>query len=568
MRPHVTTSIRSAIEGEGLSIVYQPVVDIRTGAIVGAEALARFSAEPRRGPDVWFAEAWDAGLGLELEVAAIKLAIVGLERFPADAYLAVNASPTTLMSPELFEVLQSAPACRIVVEVTEHMRIDDYTAVVAAVAKLRTLGVRLSVDDAGAGFASFQHVLRLRPDVIKLDRSLTADIDQNPVRAALAGALVTFAGSLGARICAEGIERIEELTVLQKLGIAYGQGYFLARPAPLPFPEIPKGMWFAPPPIERSALLVSPAVRDLTRLAALDETELLDSGPDEKFDRFTRLVTGLLGVPMALISLVAGDRQYFKSTQGVPESVRQNPSTSLTHSLCQHTVTTQLPLIIEDTREHPLVRDNGAVTELGISAYMGIPLLSEGQALGTLCALDMAPRQWTEEQVLLLGDLAAMLATKLELRQLRRRVRDDRELFRAMFDHTDAALSLSDVEGRIVRVSRKMCSLLGRDPAEMDNQLVASLYAGDEVIGMFRRSAELLTGQAAQTESLMHPVRSDGGRVAMKATTTMIRAADGAARYFLTTFTPVVALARTAMDAVTVPAPPVSLAVAATAAAD
>lgn len=115
----MSTTILKAIRGDGLSIAYQPVVDIRTGAVVGAEALARFAAEPRRGPDVWFAEAWEAGLGLELELAAIRAALEGLSSFPPGVYLAVNASPVTLVAPDLFELLRSAPSERIVVEVTE-----------------------------------------------------------------------------------------------------------------------------------------------------------------------------------------------------------------------------------------------------------------------------------------------------------------------------------------------------------------------------------------------------------------------------------------------------------------
>ena len=198
-------------------MAFQPVVDIRTGLVVGAEALARFHAEPYRTPDVWFNEAWSVGLGLELELAAIARALESLVAIPKDTYIAVNAAPATLCSDGLLDLLQQFSLERVVVELTEHSRVDNYDALIAGIARLRAEGARLSIDDAGAGFSSFQHVLRLQPDIIKLDRSLTTDIDKNPVRAALATALVTFADSLGAQICAEGIETLDELVTLQKL---------------------------------------------------------------------------------------------------------------------------------------------------------------------------------------------------------------------------------------------------------------------------------------------------------------------------------------------------------------
>lgn len=228
--------IRGALNPGGFTVHFQPVVDIRIGSTVGAEALARFSGEPRRSPDVWFNEAWEVGLGIELELVAIERALQQISALPEETYVAVNAAPETLRSAALLEMIARFIPKRVVVELTEHARVDDYRPLLEAIARLRALGVRLSVDDAGAGFASFQHVMLLRPDIIKLDRGLTTQVDRNPVRAALAGAIVTFSNSLGSNICAEGVETVEELATLQKLGVKYGQGYLLARPAPLPLP--------------------------------------------------------------------------------------------------------------------------------------------------------------------------------------------------------------------------------------------------------------------------------------------------------------------------------------------
>ncbi len=402
-------------------MVYQPVVDIRTGQVVGAEALARFNTQPYRSPDEWFADAWTAGAGLQLEMHAIERALSVLDSFPPDVYIAVNTAPATLCSAALFNLLRALPPGRVVVELTEHARVDDYDALIAAVARLRAIGARLSVDDAGAGFSSFQHVLRLQPNVIKLDRSLTTKIDESPIRAALAAALVTFAESLGAQICAEGIETEAELVALQKLGVSYGQGYFLARPGPLPLPQPPPGVWTTRyVRAQASALNPSPAVLSAGRLQALDDTHLLDSAPEEDFDRFTRLVSKLLTVPVALVSLVDNDRQFFKSAIGLTEPWASARQTPLTHSFCQHAVTTRLPLVIDDARTHPLVRDNGAVLEIGVGAYAGVPIVTaDGDALGALCAIDSGPRVWTQEELASLHDLTALLVAQIELRRLK-----------------------------------------------------------------------------------------------------------------------------------------------------
>lgn len=237
-RRHRRNRIERLMAGEGLTMVFQPVVDLTDGRVTGAEALARMALEPTRPPDQWFAEAARLGLGVDLELAAVRAALAGLDRLPPDATLAVNVSPATVLDPRLEVTLARVAASRVSLEVTEHARVEDYDVLARALAGLRRDGVRLAVDDAGAGFASLQHILRLRPDVIKLDISLTRDIDTDPVRRALATSLVRFATEMGATIVAEGIETATELTALRELGVPLGQGYHLQRPGPLPVPEL------------------------------------------------------------------------------------------------------------------------------------------------------------------------------------------------------------------------------------------------------------------------------------------------------------------------------------------
>jgi EAL domain-containing protein (putative c-di-GMP-specific phosphodiesterase class I) len=219
-----------------LRVVFQPIVELATGRVIGAEALARFACEPDRPPDAWFTEAAEVGLGPDLEVAAVREALAQLDGLPAGAYMSLNASPATLFAGRLEEVLAGVPCERLVIELTEHHEVSDYERLNRALAPLREAGVRLAVDDTGAGFASLRHILRLGPDVIKLDRTLTQGIDTDVVRRSLALALVRFAGEAGALLTAEGVETPGELAVLSELGVQAAQGYHLAPPAPPPVP--------------------------------------------------------------------------------------------------------------------------------------------------------------------------------------------------------------------------------------------------------------------------------------------------------------------------------------------
>ena len=156
---------------------------------------------------------------------------------------------------------------------------------------------------------------------------------------------------------------------------------------------------------------------DPKRLEALEKTDLLDTLPEDSFDRFSRIAARLLDVPVSLVSLVDRDRQFFKSQIGLPESVATRQETPLSHSFCQHVVSRDAPLVIEDAREHPLVKDNLAIRDLDVIAYLGIPLtLSSGHTLGSFCAIQDEPRSWSADEVALMQDLAGAVVSEIELR--------------------------------------------------------------------------------------------------------------------------------------------------------
>jgi EAL domain-containing protein (putative c-di-GMP-specific phosphodiesterase class I) len=229
----VSDRIDAVLGGGGLTLAFQPIVALRDGSITEVEALSRFTGPPLQGPDRWFAEAARVGRGQALELHAIDLALRSLDLVPSPVALAINAGPDTFCSTELLDLLEATASWRVVVELTEHVGIEDYPARRRARRALRSLGVKVAIDDTGSGFAGLSLILEVAPEIIKLDRELTGGIDSDPVRRALASALVTFGRDTGAEVVAEGIETAAELSMLTDLGIAYGQGFYLARPSSL-----------------------------------------------------------------------------------------------------------------------------------------------------------------------------------------------------------------------------------------------------------------------------------------------------------------------------------------------
>ena len=222
--------INTALRTRSVDIALQPIVSLVTGHVVGVEALARF--HDGRSPDAWFHDARIAGRTRDLDELTFTTALGAFAAVPADAYLSVNASPELLMDTAFRNQVTRAdiPLGRLVIEITEHARVPDYDRLNAALEPLRALGVRFAIDDTGAGYASLSHVLRLNPDIIKLDRDLIANLDQDRARSSLVTALVLLALDVGAAVTGEGVETTPQLETLGALGVDQAQGYLLARP--------------------------------------------------------------------------------------------------------------------------------------------------------------------------------------------------------------------------------------------------------------------------------------------------------------------------------------------------
>ncbi|HBS77654.1 MAG: diguanylate phosphodiesterase [Pseudomonas sp.] len=225
--------INGVLSEQAYNVVYQPIFNVLRNSVVGYEALARFSGEPQRTPDLWFDEAEQVGLQCELEMALVKEALKGLGDIRRDCYLSINVSPETILAGAVGTLLEGQPLDRLMLEVTEHASVRDYDLIAEALAPMRAKGLLLAVDDAGAGYASFRHILKLKPDVIKLDGSLIRNIDSNRDCRALASALIRFGQETECKIVAECVETEAELAILRELQVSKAQGYLLGCPLPL-----------------------------------------------------------------------------------------------------------------------------------------------------------------------------------------------------------------------------------------------------------------------------------------------------------------------------------------------
>ncbi|MEU4242373.1 EAL domain-containing protein [Actinoplanes sp. NPDC026619] len=223
----IESRLRPLLQRGGPVVLLQPIVDLASGRRVGSEALSRFPQEWDQAPDECFADAEWIGERENLEIAALRQAAAYLPE--VSGYIAMNISQATLYTRAGQEFLAGLPLDRIVLELSEHDRVDDYDRLRAVLAPLRAGGMRLAIDDVGAGFSSLRHIVATSPDVIKLDRSIVDGVAADAVLAVAVHALVELAGAVGAKVVAEGIETAADATTLPGLGVDLGQGWHFDR---------------------------------------------------------------------------------------------------------------------------------------------------------------------------------------------------------------------------------------------------------------------------------------------------------------------------------------------------
>jgi EAL domain-containing protein (putative c-di-GMP-specific phosphodiesterase class I) len=293
-----------ACAGEGVHALFQPLVDLQRGVIVGYEALVRFGRADSPGPERWFAAARVHGCEAALQAAALATALAARPDLPADTFLSVNVSPTVLGAEPVAGRLDAEDDLRgLVLELDEHTPVDSYAELGRHLDRFRSRGALLAIDDAGSGYAGLAHMLELRPSILKLDRTLVADIDADEAKRILVEMLGVYAGHLDAWVLAEGIETLAELETLRSLGVPLGQGWVLGRPAtpwaPIAGPAHHAMRQAGPAPVERGCRVGILLERVETADAARRDEAVaaLAAGPPDAFvvlvDEHRRPVTAV-----------------------------------------------------------------------------------------------------------------------------------------------------------------------------------------------------------------------------------------------------------------------------------
>jgi diguanylate cyclase (GGDEF)-like protein len=394
------SEVTALLESERpITPVFQPVMDLASGHLVGYEALARFTSSPKRSPAAWFAQAHGCGLGPELEATALRAALEPGGR-PLGTYLALNVSPSALTSSPVVRALP-AELDGIVIEITEHEFVSDDDDLAHALSELRERGALIALDDAGAGYAGLTQVMRVRPDIVKLDRNLTKAIHSDPARMVLVESFVRFARRTGATVCAEGIESLDDLAVLSDLDVQWGQGFALARPA------------------EPWALVSQVAVQVCrASLAQALRASPVGSGRIAAGDRrlehlSARLASARSGGDLeGALALIAEELQAdticlsrWRSEEQVVETLAESDGTRqerfhvsdypLTSSVLRDQQAAQV-LVGDPEADAPEVK---LLLSLGLRSLLIVPVVSHGKTLGIIEAYSEAERPWTRTQI-------------------------------------------------------------------------------------------------------------------------------------------------------------------------
>jgi diguanylate cyclase (GGDEF)-like protein len=380
--------------------LFQPVADLASGNLIGYEALSRFPHSPERSTESWFAQAQGCGLGPELEAAAIRAALLPAGR-PIGTHLAVNISPSSLGSEPVAEVLPDSLQ-GLVIEITEREFVPHNEMLTGALGDLRDRGARIAIDDAGAGYSGLKQMMRVRPDIVKLDRDLIRRIHADPARMALVESFVRFAGRIGAIVCAEGIESLDDLSVLSDLDVQWGQGFALGRPA---------APWALVPPaavgVCRTALadaLRAPAAGGGRITAGDRRLEHLSArlaGARSRTD-----LEGALGLIAAELNAELACLSRWHPEDGVIETLAESAGTAgeerfpvaefpLTARVLRDQEAVQV--LVGDPHADP--REIELLLALGHRSVLIVPVVSRGESLGIVEAFSTEERPWTRTEI-------------------------------------------------------------------------------------------------------------------------------------------------------------------------
>jgi len=230
-------SLRAVLQERGVNPVYQPVVDLVQRRILGYEALTRVPERFFKNVEHMFRVAHESNSTWELERLCREKALGMLENFPPEMYLFLNVEPDSIYDPhfrsrDTLQLIRGAGLTpeRVVLEMTERSGVQDFQAFRRTLKHFRALGFRLAIDDVGSAYSGLQSIAEVAPDFIKIDMSLTRDLHRNGIKRDLIQTINKFSSMSGISLVAEGVEKIEELRELQRIGVSLAQGYLFARP--------------------------------------------------------------------------------------------------------------------------------------------------------------------------------------------------------------------------------------------------------------------------------------------------------------------------------------------------
>ncbi len=406
--------IEALLAGAGSIVpVFQPVLELATGRVAGYEALARMPGGPFRPPDQWFNQAHRAGLGPALEAAAITAALTASDR-PERTFLALNVSPRALLSPEVRAVLPD-DLSGIVIELTEHELFSAEETLDRELVGLRARGARIALDDAGNGYAGLQQIIRVAPDILKLDRSLVDGVHADPHRFALLEALISFASTTQAAVCAEGVETLEDLAVLSRLDVTYAQGWLLARPG-LPWAgaaaqaaaagaaEVRTGMRIARTPHDDGVPTLGDLIARLTRAGSV--ADISDAAA---------MIPAVLRADEAAVSRVVPGEGCVEDLSrhgwsGPGERYRLSDFPATEYVLRTRTAG---QVIVGDPASDPA--EVALLEHAGFQAVLMVPLVFGGRDVGLLELYRHNPLPWNSGEIERAQLLAHQLAAVLDL---------------------------------------------------------------------------------------------------------------------------------------------------------
>jgi diguanylate cyclase (GGDEF)-like protein len=407
---------------DGMRAAFQPVISLATGRLMGYEALARFPELPSRPVPGIFAQAQGSGLGPELEAAAIRAALTPLGR-PPGTHLAVNLSPSTLGSSQVQEALPENLE-DLVIELTEHEIFPDDEGLTAELAALRERGARIAIDDTGAGYAGLNQLMSVRPDIVKLDRDLTRAIHMDPARMALVESFVRFARRIGAVVCAEGIENVEDLVALADLDVEWGQGYGVGRP---------DSEWKEPLPAAAAAC--RSGVQQALRGGSAGSSQLVAG--DRSLEALSRHLAGVrtreeleksLGLVAAVIHAERVSLSAFHSAEARVETLAENLQqtddelhfTVGDYPLTERVLRTQVAaqVLVGDPDADPT--ETGLLLRHGLRSLLMVPVVRRGESLGLIEAYSREERPWTRNDINRSRIIASQFAAVIEVLTLDR----------------------------------------------------------------------------------------------------------------------------------------------------